>query len=89
MGLTVEITDDVIDRIARRMLELQGTQQQPGEADGWLRGAEKIAAYIDARVSRVHHHREIGLPVKKEGGALMARKSELDAWVERGGGRRS
>ena len=58
--------------------------------DGWLRGAERIAAYIDAPPSRVYALTSAGgrIPVHRDGSALIARKSELDAWVREGGARR-
>lgn len=57
--------------------------------DGWLRGAEKIAAYIDAPPSRVYALSSAGrIPVHHDGSALIASRSELDAWMRDGGGKR-
>jgi hypothetical protein len=89
--LTLTVDDRLIDRIAQRAAELLARRQ--GDAatgeDGWLRGADKIAAYIDAPRSRVYglvSARRI--PIHHDGSALVARRSELDAWLLNGGGRR-
>ena len=45
--------------------------------------------YIDAPRSRVYSLVSAGrIPVHKDGSALVARKTELDAWVRSGGGKR-
>jgi len=89
MGLSVDIGDDLVERIAERAAALvAGRQETTG--DGWLRGADKIAAYIDSPRSRVYglvSARRI--PVHHDGSALVARRSELDAWLLNGGGRRT
>jgi len=88
--IPVEIDDSLIERIALRAAEL--AQQRDGDRsadDGWLRGASKIAAYIDCSRSRVYalvSARRI--PIHHDGSALIARRSELDRWLRAGGGRR-
>ena len=85
VNLQIELTDEQLSEIAKRAV-----QMMDAPADGWLRGAQKIAEYIDAPVSRVY-----GLagstgriPVERDGSALIARKSELDRWLRAGGGKR-
>jgi hypothetical protein len=88
MDLNIDIADDLIERIAERAAELVADQQKDADG-GWLRGADKIAAYIDAPRSRVYglvSARRI--PVHHDGAALIARRSELDAWLLSGGGLR-
>jgi hypothetical protein len=84
----LDMADDLIEQIARRAAEL--VRQSPAETDdGWLRGADKIADYIDSPRSRVYalvSARRI--PVHHDGSALIARRSELDRWLRAGGGRR-
>lgn len=90
MDLAFDIGDELVDRIAKRATELIASREAAGANDGWLRGADKIAAYIDAPRSRVYalvSAKEI--PVHHDGSALIARPSELDAWLLAGGGRRS
>ena len=89
MDLSVDIGDELIELIAGRAAELVARQQGEKLPDGWLRGADRIAAYIDAPRSRVYglvSARRI--PVHHDGSALVARRSELDAWLLNGGGRR-
>lgn len=89
MTLSVDIGDELVERIAERAAELVAHKQDEAAGDGWLRGADKIAAYIDAPRSRVYglvSARRI--PVHHDGSALIARRSELDDWLLNGGGQR-
>jgi hypothetical protein len=84
-ALLAELDDDALDALAY----LLGPRLHPDVEDEWLRGAERIAAYIDAPVSRVYALQGAGrIPTHKDGSALIARKSELDAWLLAGGGKR-
>jgi hypothetical protein len=88
-AISVNVADELVERIAQRAAELLAKQSGEPVEDGWLRGAERIAAYIDAPRSRVYalvSARRI--PVHHDGSALIARRSELDKWLLRGGGRR-
>jgi hypothetical protein len=89
-ALRLEVDEELIERIAARAAELVGERTEPKAEDGWLRGAERIAAYIDAPRSRVYalvSARRI--PVHHDGSALIARRSELDRWLVQGGGLRT
>ncbi|HEY0280038.1 MAG TPA: hypothetical protein VGC32_17375 [Solirubrobacterales bacterium] len=89
-ALRVEIDEELIEQIAERAAELIGERTQAEGPDGWLRGADRIAAYIDAPRSRVYalvSARRI--PVHHDGSALIARRSELDRWLVQGGGIRT
>ncbi len=89
MNLSVDIGDELVERIAERAAELVAHRSGETVGDDWLRGADKIAAYIDSPRSRVYglvSARRI--PVHHDGSALIARRSELDAWLLNGGGRR-
>lgn len=88
--LRLEIDEELIEQLAERVAQLIGERPAVAPADGWLRGAERIAAYIDAPRSRVYalvSARRI--PVHHEGSALIARRSELDTWLAHGGGLRT
>lgn len=90
MDVALELGDKLIERAAERAAELIAEREVQRASDGWLRGADKIATYIDAPRSRVYalvSARRI--PVHHDGSALIARRSELDAWLLNGGGRRS
>lgn len=83
------VPDELVDQIAERAAELVAARQTTTAEDGWLRGADHIAAYIDAPKSRVYALTSAGrLPVERDGSALIARRSELDAFVRSGGARR-
>jgi hypothetical protein len=88
--LRLEIDEELIEQIAERVAQLIGERPERAAEDGWLRGAERIAAYIDAPRSRVYalvSARRI--PVRHDGSALIARRSELDSWLAHGGGLRT
>ncbi len=53
-SMRLDIGEDLVELIAQRAAEL--IQQNGGSKaeDGWLRGADKIAAYIDSPRSRVY-----------------------------------
>ena len=88
-AISFNVGDELFERIARRAAELVAEQSSEPVEDGWLRGAERIAAYIDAPRSRVYGLVSAKrIPVHHDGSALIARRSELDKWLLRGGGRR-
>lgn len=87
--ISFNVGDELIERIARRAAKLMTEQSGEPVNDGWLRGAVRIAAYIDAPRSRVYGLASAKrIPVHHDGSALIARRSELDKWLLRGGGRR-
>jgi hypothetical protein len=86
-AISFNVGDELVERIARRAAELVAEQSSEPVDDGWLRGAERIAAYIDAPRSRVYGLVSAKrIPVHHDGSALIARRSELDKWLLRGGG---
>ena len=89
MKLNLELTDDQVAEIVEQLAEHVADRETSAAEDGWLRGADKIAAYIDAEPDRVYALRSVRrIPVEKDGSALIARKSDLDAWIRGGGGKR-
>ena len=89
VGLTVDIGDELVERIAERAAELVVGRQDEAGGNGWLRGADRIAAYIDSPRSRVYALASARrIPVHHDGSALVAQRSELDAWLLAGGGKR-
>jgi hypothetical protein len=88
-SISFDVADELVERIARRAAELLAEHPAESDNEGWLRGADRIAAYIDAPRSRVYALASARrIPVHRDGSALIARRSELDAWLLRGGGRR-
>ncbi len=89
-ALTLDLAEEVIERIAERAAALLAERQDDKSSeDGWLRGAERIAAYIDSPRSRVYALASARrIPVHHDGSALIARRGELDQWLRSGGGRR-
>lgn len=88
-AISVNVGDELVERIARRAAELLSEQASAPARDGWLRGAEKIAAYLDCPRSRVYALASARrIPIHRDGSALIARRSELDKWLLGGGGLR-
>lgn len=88
-AMRLDIGEELVEQIAARAVELLRQSQKGGDEDRWLRGADKIAAYIDSPRSRVYALVSAGrIPVHHDGSALVARRSDLDAWLRDGGGRR-
>ncbi len=89
-ALRVEVDEELIEQIAERAAALVGQRSERQAEDGWLRGADRIAAYIDAPRSRVYALASARrIPVHHDGSALIARRSELDRWLLQGGGIRT
>jgi excisionase family DNA binding protein len=77
---------ELADRLAPLLVIRLGLT---AEEDRWLRGAAEIARYLDCPPSRVYALTSASrLPVHRDGSNLVARASELDAWVRAGGARR-
>lgn len=88
-AIRVDVGDELVERIARRAAELLSEQASAPTEDGWLRGAERIAAYLDCPRSRVYALASARrIPIHRDGSALIARRSELDTWLLGGGGLR-
>lgn len=88
-AISFDVADELVERIAHRAAELLAERAEEPAQDGWLRGADRIADYIDAPRSRVYALASARrIPVHRDGSALIARRSELDQWLLRGGGRR-
>jgi hypothetical protein len=88
-AISVNVADELVERIAHRAAELMAEQSGEPVEEGWLRGAEKIAAYIDSPRSRVYALASARrIPIHHDGSALIARRSDLDQWLRAGGGRR-
>jgi excisionase family DNA binding protein len=88
-AISFNVGDELVERIAHRAAELLAERASGPDEDGWLRGAEKIATYLDCPRSRVYALASARrIPVHRDGSALIARRSELDKWLLQGGGRR-
>lgn len=89
--IALTLPAELLEQLARRVAELLADRHTPAATDGWLRGAEAIAAYIDAPASRVYalaSCKPARIPVHHDGSALIAKRAELDAWLLAGGGKR-
>lgn len=91
-GLTLAVPPEMVEQIAERAAAIVAERQtvQAGGSE-WIRGAQAIADYIDSPRSRVYSlagTTPIRIPVSRDGSAYIARRSELDQWLEDGGGKR-
>jgi len=88
-GLQINLPSEALETLAERVADLLAERPRPAIEDGWLRGADRIAGYIDAPSSRVYAVASARrIPVERDGSSLIARRSDLDRWIRDGGGRR-
>jgi len=85
------LTPDLIDAIAARAAELVAAQLAPAP-EPWI-GVDEAAVHLACPKSRIYRlvsrarggKRSNPLPYEKDGSRLLFRRSELDAWLARGG----
>jgi hypothetical protein len=89
-ALLAELSETDLDRLAELLApRIADRLSQSENADVWLRGADRIGEYIAAPRSRVYALASARrIPIERDGSALIARKSALDAWLRAGGGKR-
>ena len=84
-----DATDDQRAQLAELLRPYLSPAQDSGADARWLRGADRIAAYIGAPRSRVYALASARrIPVEHDGSALVAHTSALDDWLRSGGGKR-
>jgi predicted DNA-binding transcriptional regulator AlpA len=80
--LTIDVSDELVERIAERAAELV-TETPNTTAEPWL-NVEQAAAHLALSSSQVYSlcsaRRTNGFPVTKEGSRSYFRASELDRW---------
>jgi excisionase family DNA binding protein len=87
VGLKVNFPRELIEEVALRAAEL--LREHPPLEDGWLDVTE-AANYLRCPTSRVYALTSAkSIPHHHDGSRLLFRRSELDEWVMRGGGRRT
>jgi hypothetical protein len=86
VDLIALLTADDLERLADRLSPLL---IQPSNGDGWLRGSERIGAYIGLDGASVRRRlrtdAELRKIIAREGRDLVAEKSALDAYMRRNG----
>ncbi len=84
-GLALTLPPDLLDAIASRVAELLTPQSGP---EPWI-GVGAAAEHLACGTSRIYALTSARrIPHRKDGSRLLFRRSELDAWIERGGDRR-
>ena len=79
------LDDDALDTLAER---LAPRLTEPAQTDGWLTVGE-AAEYLRCPKSRVYSLVSARrIPFVKDGSRTLFRRSELDAWLHAGGGKR-
>lgn len=88
MALTIDVPHEVVETIARRVLELVREEQQE-PSDGWL-DAAGAARYLGMPKTALHKLTAARvIPFEQEGAGckLYFKRSDLDTWRRHGGGR--
>lgn len=91
-GLTVTLPPEVVEEIAEKVAAIMEERRSaPAGGTEWIRGAQAIADYLDCPRGRVYALAGTTpprIPVTRDGSSLIARRSDLDRWLENGGGKR-
>jgi len=84
-GLVLELPDTLVEDLAERVADLLGARE-PDRAEPWIAvaAAAEHLACKPARIYALASARRI--PHERDGSRLLFRRSDLDAWVARGGG---
>jgi hypothetical protein len=87
LSVQVDLPEDLVRQLAAQVAEV--LEQSRPARDGWLRGAARIAEYLDCPRSRVYALVSAGrILVEHDGSNLIARQSDLDRWIRSGGATR-
>ena len=82
-AVRLEFPPDALEAIAVRAAEIALARLEADAAPTpWLSAADAIADYLGWRRERVYK-RLAEIPHVRHGNRIMARRSELDAWLER------
>jgi excisionase family DNA binding protein len=80
------LLDELAERVARRLLELERARPTEAEGEGgspWM-AIERAAAYLDVPKQRLYRLTARGeIPHYKQEGRLLFHRAELDAWLRR------
>ena len=80
--------DGWLEAIARRVAELLAARDA-STPEPWV-GVREVASHLGCRPQRVydlvHRKDETRIPHRKEGGRLVFKLSQLDRWIDSGGG---
>ena len=82
--LSISLPGELLEVIAERAAAIVQGRQRLGE-EAWL-GVRDAAGHLACPASRIYALVSAGrIPHHRDGSRLLFRRSELDAWVERGG----
>jgi excisionase family DNA binding protein len=83
-GIDLErLLDELAERIARRLVEVEGGFSTESVASPWM-AIEGAAAYLDLPKQRLYRLTASGeIPHYKQEGRLLFHRAELDAWLVR------
>jgi excisionase family DNA binding protein len=85
--LKVELPAALVEVVAHRVLELMA-EQSPSAPEPWI-DVKAASEHIACTPSRLYALSSAGrVPCRRDGSRLLFKRSELDDWIEQGGGRR-
>jgi excisionase family DNA binding protein len=83
-SVAIELPPETITAIAERAAG-RLAQSWSSEQEGWI-GVDDAAAHLACPKSRIYRLvSQRRVPFEKDGARLLFRRSDLDAWVEKGG----
>jgi excisionase family DNA binding protein len=86
--ITLALSPEALEAIVEAVTERVAERLEAAEDDPWM-GVEQVARYLDCPTSRVYalvSARRI--PHERDHTRLMFKRTEIDAWVRAGGGKR-
>jgi excisionase family DNA binding protein len=87
VALEINVPNEVIETVAERVATRLGEHLGP-EPEPWV-GVERAADHLACPKSRIYDLVSARrIPHQRDGSRLLFRRSDLDAWVTRGGGKR-
>lgn len=86
-GLNIPVPPALIEAIAHRAAQLVA-EARPATPEPWI-GVVEAAGHLACPRSRIYALASAGrIPHRKDGSRLLFRPSELDRWLDAGGGKR-
>ena len=84
--ISLAVPEELIDTVARRVLELLHDHDLSVGLEPWI-GVAEAAEHLHCKPQRIYALVHQGrLRPERDGSRLLFKRSELDAWLERGSG---
>jgi excisionase family DNA binding protein len=84
--ISVAVPEELIDTVARRVLEFLDERDKASGREPWI-GVAEAAEHLHCKPQRIYALVHQGrLRPERDGSRLLFKRSELDAWLQSGSG---